>query len=99
MLYVFTLIKIFIYANLRSINGRTFFKSPALQANTHAPYRAGKSGTLGANKEKPSTGFKPLSTRALEKTKHDRSGGGKKVAKPAVKQKSKSNKNKGKPKR
>jgi ribonuclease R len=70
-------------------------KADALQTNTHAASRAGKSGTISANKEKTATGFKPLSTRALEKAKHDRSGGGKKVTKPTVKQKSKSNKNKG----
>ncbi|HSI24340.1 MAG TPA: hypothetical protein VK952_01845, partial [Methylotenera sp.] len=66
--------------------------------------RAGRSNTLNVNKQKVSTDFKPLNTRALEKAKHDRSGGGKKVAKPAAPnkskaQKSKSNKNKGKPKR
>jgi ribonuclease R len=79
-------------------------KSDALQPNIHKPSKAGKSNTLNINKHNVSTEFKPLSTRALEKAKHDRSGGGKKVAKPAAPnkskaQKSKSNKNKGKPKR
>ncbi len=79
-------------------------KKDALQANIHEPSRAGKNSTLNVNKQKTSTEktsaeFKPLSTRALEKAKHDRSGGGKKVAKPVAKQKFKGNKNKGKPKR
>lgn len=79
-------------------------KTDALQPNIHAASRVGKSNTLNVNKQKVPTDFKPLSTRALEKAKHDRSGGGKKVAKPAAPnkskaQKSKSNKNKGKPKR
>jgi ribonuclease R len=79
-------------------------KTDALQTNIHAAPRAVKSGTISANKERASTGFKPLSTRALEKAKHNRSGSGKKVAKPAEANKSKtkkpkSSKNKGKPKR
>ncbi len=81
-------------------------KKDAPEGNIHAASRAGKSNTLGANREKTSADFKPLSTRALEKAKHDRSGGGKKVAKPAAqtskpssKSSHKSNKNKGKPKR
>ncbi len=79
-------------------------KTDALQPNIHKPSKAGKSNTLNINKQNVSTEFKPLSTRALEKAKHDRSGGGKKVAKPATSNKSKANKsksskNKGKPKR
>ena len=81
-------------------------KKDAPEGNIHAASRVGKSNTLGANKERTSADFKPLSTRALEKAKHDRSGGGKKVAKPAAqtskpssKSSHKSNKNKGKPKR
>ncbi len=73
--------------------------SAALEANHHQSARAANSNTLNVNKPKVSTAFKPLSTRALEKAKHDRSGGGKKIARPAAKQKSNSNKNKGKPKR
>jgi ribonuclease R len=85
------------------ISHSSHIKTGALESNIHKPSRAGKTGTIGANKEKASTGFKPLSTRALEKAKHDRSGG-KKVAKPVAPNKSKvnkskSNKNKGKPKR
>jgi ribonuclease R len=71
-------------------------KTDGLGANIHEPSRASKSSTLNINKQKDATAFKPLTTRALDKVKHDRSGGGKKVAKPAPKQKSKSNKNKGK---
>ena len=78
-------------------------KSNALEANIHAPSRAAKNSTLNVNKEKITTDFKPLSTRALEKTKQDRSGSGKKLtkptSKPASKSNHKSNKNKGKPKR
>jgi ribonuclease R len=85
------------------ISHSSHIKTGALESNIHKPSRAGKTGTIGANKEKASTGSKPMSTRALEKAKHDRSGG-KKVAKPAAPNKSKvnkskSNKNKGKPKR
>jgi ribonuclease R len=81
------------------ISHSSHIKTGALQTNIHAPSRAAKNNTLNVNKHNVSTEFKPLSTRALGKAKHDRSGGGKKVAKPVVKQKSKSNKNKGKPKR
>jgi ribonuclease R len=84
-------------------------KTDATQANIHKSFRPGKNNTLNVNKQSISTEFKPLSTRALEKAKHDRSGGGKKVAKPTAPNKSKANKsksnknkgviNKGKPKR
>jgi ribonuclease R len=87
-------------------------KTSAPEGNIHAASRAAKGSTLGANRERTSADFKPLSTRALEKAKHDRSGGGKKVAKAAPKpaaphaskssHKSNKNKaaiNKGKPKR
>ncbi len=85
------------------ISHSSHIKTGALETNTHKPSRAGKSNTLNVNKQKVSADFKPLSTRALEKAKHDRSGG-KKAAKPAVPNKSKvnkskSNKNKGKLKR
>lgn len=85
------------------ISHSSHLKTGVIETNIHKPSRAGKLGTIGANKEKTSIGFKPLSTRALEKAKHDRSGS-KKVAKPAAPNKSKvnkskSNKNKGKPKR
>ncbi len=79
-------------------------KTDALGGNINAASRADKKHILSANKDKVTADFKPLSSRALEKAKHDRSGGGKKVARPAAPNKSKankskSNKNKGKPKR
>ncbi len=54
--------------------------------------------TLSANKDKVSTDFKPMTTRALEKSKKDRTGA-KKVTKSTSKQKTKHSKNKGKLKR
>ncbi len=70
------------------------------QANIHAASGNAHKRTLSANKDKVPADFKPLSTRALEKAKHDRSGGKKKVpTKPANKQHTKHSKNKGKPKR
>ncbi len=70
------------------------------QGNIHAAYGDTHKRTLSANIDKKSADFKPLSTRALEKAKHDRSGGKKKVpTKPAHKQHTKHSKNKGKPKR
>jgi len=70
------------------------------QGNIHAASGDAHKRTLSANKDKVSVDFKPLSTRALEKAKHDRSGGKKKVpTKPANKQHTKHSKNKGKPKR
>lgn len=79
-------------------------KSDAMEANKHQSSKAVRNNTLNVNKqkitlEKETREFKPLSTRALEKAKNDRSGGGKKIAKPTAKQKSKRNKNKGMPKR
>jgi ribonuclease R len=76
-------------------------KAGGLGANIHEPSRAARNSTLNVNKDKQSADFKPLSTRALDKAKHDRSGK-KKIAKPAApnsKTSHKSNKNKGKPKR
>ncbi len=67
------------------------------QANIHAGSGDAKKGTLGIKKDKVSLDFKPLSSRALEKAKHDRSGSKKKIAKPAQKQRAKNSKNKGKP--
>jgi ribonuclease R len=92
------------------VSHSSHIKTGAPEGNIHAASRAGKGSTLGANRDRTSNDFKPLSTRALEKAKHDRSGGGKKVAKATPKSKPgsaphasknshKSNKNKGKPKR
>ncbi len=66
------------------------------QANIHKASGDVHNRTLSANKNKVSTDFKPLSTRALEKAKHDRSGGQKNTQKPVHKQHTKHSKNKGK---
>jgi ribonuclease R len=77
------------------VSHSSHLKIGGLQPNIHAPSRADKKQILGANKDKKSADFKPLSTRALEKAKHDRSG--KKIAKPPAKAKHKSHsKSKGK---
>ena len=55
-------------------------KSDALQPNIHAPSGDAYKKTLSANKIKSSNDFKPLSTRALEKAKHDRTGKAKKTS-------------------
>jgi ribonuclease R len=73
------------------------------QSNTHASSSDAHKRTLRTSKDKTSMDFKPLSTRALEKAKHDRSGGlkatAKTSAKPAHKQSTKNTKNKGKHKK
>lgn len=78
-------------------------KNDALQTNIHEPSGDAKKKTLSANRVKSDAEFKPLSTRALEKAKHDRTGkhkqASKSSAKPATKQHTKNTKNKGKPKR
>jgi ribonuclease R len=77
------------------VSHSSHLKIGGLQPNIHAPSRADKKQILGANKDKKSADFKPLSTRALEKAKHDRSG--KKIAKAPAKVKHKSHsKSKGK---
>ena len=90
------------------ISHSSHIKTHALGANIHEPSVADKNNRLNVNKqkttaEKESKDFKPLTTRALEKAKHDRSSGGKKMAKSAPNQKTKnsnkSSKNKGKQKR
>jgi ribonuclease R len=78
-------------------------KTAALQANIHAPSGDAQKKTLSATKNISNADFKPLSTRALEKAKHDRTGKHKNAtktpAKSATKQRTKNTKNKGKPKR
>ena len=49
-------------------------KIAALQANMHAPSGDVKKTKLGVNREKQSTDFKPLTSRALERAKKDRTG-------------------------
>jgi ribonuclease R len=63
--------------------------SASPQANIHAGSGDAHKRTLGANKDKVSTDFKPLSTRALDKSKKDRTGG-KKLGKAASKSGTKS---------
>jgi ribonuclease R len=64
-------------------------------SSIHAGSRVDRKQTLSANKNIKSADFKPLTTRALEKAKHDRTG--KKIEKPPAKAKHKSHsKNKGK---
>jgi ribonuclease R len=73
------------------------------QANIRAASVNAHKRTLSTSKDKTSTDFKPMSTRALEKAKHDRSGEQKKSAKipakPAHKHSTKNTKNKGKHKK
>jgi ribonuclease R len=77
------------------ISHSSHLKIGGLQPNIHAPSRADKKHILSADKGKVSADFKPMTTRALEKAKHDRSG--KKIAKLPAKAKHKSHsKNKGK---
>lgn len=79
------------------ISHSSHLKIGGLQPNIHAPSRADKKHILSANNGKVSADFKPMTTRALEKAKHDRSGGGKKIAKSPAKAKHKPHsKNKGK---
>ena len=52
----------------------------ALQSNTHMPSGDAFKKTLSANKSKSNTDFKPMSTRALEKAKQDRTGKTKKTS-------------------
>lgn len=83
-------------------------KGAGLQTNIHEPSGDAQKKTLNlsnqnAIKNKSNTEFKPLSTRALEKAKRDRTGKHKNATKaptkPATKQRTKNTKNKGKPKR
>jgi len=83
-------------------------KTAAMQPNIHAPSRDAQKKTLNiskknANKIHLDADFKPLSTRALEKAKNDRTGKHKNAtktpAKSATKQRTKNTRNKGKPKR
>ena len=55
----------------------------------HAPSRAGGKNTLNANKDKVLADFKPLTSRALDRAKQDRTGG-KKLGKAASKSGTKS---------
>jgi ribonuclease R len=82
-------------------------KTADLQASIHKPSGDVQKKTLNVSKKNTNNNvnaeFKPLSTRALEKAKHDRTGKHKNAtktpAKSASKQRTKNTKNKGKPKR
>lgn len=82
-------------------------KTADLQASIHKPSGDAQKKTLNVSKKNTNNNvnaeFKPLSTRALEKAKHDRTGKHKNAtktpAKSASKQRTKNTKNKGKPKR
>jgi ribonuclease R len=82
-------------------------KTAALQASIHEPSGDAQKKTLNVSRKNTNNNanaeFKPLSTRALEKAKHDRTGKHKNAtktpAKSASKQRTKNTKNKGKPKR
>ena len=67
--------------------------TPSMPSSTRAPSRADAKNTLSANKDKVSTDFKPLTSRALDRAKKDRSGAKKAVkkssSKPANKPKAK----------
>lgn len=85
------------------VSHSSHLKINAPQANIHAASGDANKRTLSAKKDKVSSDYKPMSTRALEKAKHDRSGSKKKAVKthasPPQKQRTKNTKNKGKPKR
>jgi ribonuclease R len=66
------------------ISHASHLKTGALQPNIHAASGDAHKRTLNANRDKSSTDFKPLSTRALEKSKKDRTGG-KKLGKSGTK--------------
>jgi len=82
-------------------------KTAALKPSIHEPSGDAQKKTLNIGKKNTNkyvkAEFKPLSTRALEKAKHDRTGKHKNAtktpAKSASKQRTKNTKNKGKPKR
>ena len=72
-------------------------KNDSPQANNHEPSRGSPAKTLGvASKKSEADGFKPLSTRALDRAKKDRTGG-KKLGKATVESSTKSS-NKSSPK-
>ncbi len=66
------------------VSHSSHLKVGGVQANNHAPSGDANKRTLGANKDKVSTDFKPLSTRALDRAKKDRTGG-KKLGKSPTK--------------
>ena len=89
------------------VSHSSHLKTNALQPSNHAGAGDARKKTLGANKDKVATDFKPLSTRALDRAKKDRTGakkigkaasksGTKSDGKPAPKSRDRNTKNKGK---
>ncbi len=89
------------------VSHSSHLKANNTPSSIHAPSRAGAKNTLSANKDKVSTDFKPLTSRALDRSKKDRTGGKKlgkaasksdtkSGAKPASKSRDRNTKNKGK---
>ena len=75
----------------------------SMPSSTRAASRADAKNTLSANKDKVSTDFKPLTSRALDRAKKDRTGGkklGKSASKSSIhsspKSRDRNTKNKGK---
>jgi ribonuclease R len=74
-------------------------KTGAPATNNHAGADDANKNKLGINKDKVATDFKPLSTRALDRAKKDRTGAkklGKAPSKSAPKSRDRNTKNKGK---
>ena len=71
------------------VSHASHLKAGGVQANNHAGAGDAHKNKLGINKDKVSTDFKPLSTRALDRAKKDRTGG-KKLGKSAPKSGTKS---------
>jgi ribonuclease R len=85
------------------VSHASHLKTNSTTPSNHAPSRADAKNTLSANKDKVSTDFKPLSTRALDRVKKDRTGGkklGKSASKASIhsspKSRDRNTKNKGK---
>ncbi len=77
------------------VSHSSHLKTNNMPSSTRAPSRAGGKNTLSANKDKSSADFKPLTSRALDRAKQDRTGE-KKLGKSATKSRDRNTKNKGK---
>ena len=66
------------------VSHASHLKTGGVQANNHAGAGDAHKRTLNANKDKVSTDFKPLTSRALDRAKKDRTGG-KKLGKAPTK--------------
>ena len=56
------------------VSHASHLKTNNTPSSIHAPSRAGAKHTLNTNKDKASTDFKPLTSRALDRAKKDRTG-------------------------